>query len=50
MNKNFNMPGLKRFSIDELITELEEIENLGIKTVAIFPKINEKKTIKLLKV
>ena len=30
-------------SIDELIIELEEIENLGIKTVAIFPKINEKK-------
>ena len=38
-----NMPGLKRFSVDELIIELEEIENLGIKTVAIFPKINEKK-------
>ena len=38
-----NMLGLKRFSIDELIIELEEIESLGIKTVAIFPKINEKK-------
>ena len=38
-----NMPGLKRFSINELIIELEEIENLGIKTVAIFPKIEKKK-------
>ena len=38
-----NMPGLQRFSTDELIKELKEIENLGIKTIAIFPKINEKK-------
>jgi len=38
-----NMPGLQRFTTDELIKELKEIENLGIKTIAIFPKINEKK-------
>ena len=38
-----NMPGLQRFSTDELIKELKEIENLGIKTIAIFPKINERK-------
>ena len=38
-----NMPGLKRFAVNELIKELKEIENLGIKTVAIFPKISEKK-------
>ena len=37
------MPGLKRFSTNELIKELKEIEDLGIKTIAIFPKVNEKK-------
>ena len=38
-----NMPGLKRFSINELINELKIIEDLGIKTIAIFPKVDEKK-------
>ena len=38
-----SMPGLERFSINDLIKELKEIEDLGIKTVAIFPKIDEKK-------
>ena len=39
-----NMPGLgKRFSTNELIKELKEIEDFGIKTIAIFPKVNEKK-------
>ena len=38
-----SMPDLRRFSINELIKELQEIEDLGIKTIAIFPKIEEKK-------
>lgn len=38
-----NMPGLKRFSTNELINELKIIQDLGIKTIAIFPKVDEKK-------
>ena len=38
-----SMPGLKRFSISDLVKELKEIEDLGIKTIAIFPKVEEKK-------
>ena len=38
-----NMPGLKRFSIKDLIKELKKVEDLGIKAIAIFPKIDEKK-------
>ena len=38
-----SMPGLKRFSISELVKELKEIEDLGIKTIAIFPRVEEKK-------
>ena len=38
-----NMPGLKRFGTNALIKELKEIEDLGIKTIAIFPKISEEK-------
>ena len=38
-----NMPGIKRFSTNELINELKIIQDLGIKTIAIFPKVDEKK-------
>ena len=37
------MPGKKRFSTNELINELKIIQDLGIKTIAIFPKVDEKK-------
>ena len=40
-----NKFGFKRFSINELLQELDEIVRLGIKSVALFPKIEvEKKT------
>ena len=40
-----NKFGFKRFSINELLKELNEIVKLGIKSVALFPKIEvEKKT------
>ena len=40
-----NKFGFKRFSINELLQELDEIVKLGIKSVALFPKIEvEKKT------
>ena len=38
-----NMPGLKRYSIDELVKELKEIEDFGIKTIAVFFFFYEKK-------
>ena len=37
------MNGIKRFSEDELIIELEKISNSGIKAVAIFPKVSDEK-------
>ena len=40
-----NKFGFKRFSINELLKELDEVVKLGIKSVALFPKIEvEKKT------
>jgi porphobilinogen synthase len=37
-----SMPGQSRLSIDELIREAKELFSLGIKTVALFPVIEEK--------
>ena len=37
------MPGIKRYTETELIDELEYINDLGIKAISIFPKINKKK-------
>lgn len=34
-----SMPGILRFSIDELIKEVSELIDLGLKTIALFPKI-----------
>ena len=39
-----NKFGFKRFSINELLKELDEIVKLGIKSVALFPKIEVEKT------
>ena len=36
------MPGIKRYSISSLAKEIEEIINLGIRAVALFPKIDQK--------
>jgi len=38
-----NLYGLKRYTIKELCIVLEEIEEFGIKAIAIFPKITEEK-------
>ena len=38
-----NKFGFKRFSINELLKELDEIVKLGIKSVALFPKIEVEK-------
>jgi porphobilinogen synthase len=35
------MPGIKRFSFDDCVKECERAATLGIKAVALFPKINE---------
>lgn len=32
-----SMPGIERFSIDLLLTEVESLQNLGIQTLALFP-------------
>ena len=34
-----SMPGIERYSIDELVRECERIKNLGIPAIALFPKI-----------
>ena len=34
-----SMPGIERYSIDELVRECERISNLGIPAIALFPKI-----------
>ena len=34
-----SMPGIERYSIDELVPECERIKNLGIPAIALFPKI-----------
>lgn len=36
-----SMPGYSRFSIDNLVTEAKELYSLGIKSVALFPAIND---------
>tara|TARA_X000000950_G_scaffold65075_1_gene79849 strand:- start:28942 stop:29946 length:1005 start_codon:yes stop_codon:yes gene_type:complete len=36
------MPGIKRFTESQIIEEISEISKLGIKAVAIFPKVNQK--------
>ena len=38
-----NKFGFKRFSINELLKELDEVVKLGIKSVALFPKIEVEK-------
>ena len=38
-----SMPGIKRFGLDVLNKEIEELVSLGIKSVAIFPVIDESK-------
>lgn len=37
-----SMPGVLRFSIDELVKEARELESLGIPAVALFPNIDQK--------
>ena len=37
-----SMPGVLRFSIDELIKEARELEGLGIPAIALFPNIEQK--------
>ena len=37
------MPGISRFGLDSIENEIEELANLGIKSVAIFPVINPDK-------
>ncbi len=39
------MIGLKRLSIIELLKEIDEITKNGIKAIALFPKIDQKKKI-----
>jgi porphobilinogen synthase len=34
-----SMPGIERYSIDQLVLECERIKNLGIPAIALFPKI-----------
>ena len=36
-----SMPGYSRFSIDNLVTEAKELYSFGIKSVALFPAIND---------
>ena len=36
-----SMPGYARFSIDKLVVEAKELYSLGIKSVALFPAIND---------
>ena len=36
-----SMPGIYRFSIDQLLKELEDCMNTGIKAFALFPQVNE---------
>ncbi|GMQ88322.1 MAG: porphobilinogen synthase [Gammaproteobacteria bacterium] len=36
-----SMPGIERLSIDELLTEADEIYKLGIPTIALFPVVSE---------
>ena len=41
------MKGIKRFSISELLNELDIVSNYGIKAIALFPKVlKEKKSLK----
>ena len=37
------MPGISRFGIDSIENEIEELANLGIKSIALFPVINPDK-------
>ncbi|MDG1202684.1 MAG: porphobilinogen synthase, partial [SAR86 cluster bacterium] len=37
------MPGISRFGLDSIENEIEELANLGIKSVALFPVINPDK-------
>ena len=37
------MPGIKRLTENELIEEIKKIKDLGVKMIAIFPKVSEKK-------
>lgn len=37
-----SMPGQFRLSIDELLKEIKELKNLGIKAIALFPVVEEK--------
>jgi len=36
-----SMPGYARFSIDQLVKEAKELYALGVKSVALFPAIND---------
>jgi porphobilinogen synthase len=35
------MPGIKRFSLSQIVREIEEIDKLGIKAIALFPKVSQ---------
>jgi len=37
------MPGIYRFSIDQALVEIKELQDLGVKTVSLFPAIEESK-------
>jgi len=37
------MPGIERLSIDQLLSEVSEIEALGISAIALFPVISDEK-------
>ena len=37
------MPGISRFGLDSIENEIEELANLGIKSIALFPVINPDK-------
>lgn len=38
-----SMPGIARYSLDNLLKELEEIQNLGIKSICLFPQYPDSK-------
>ena len=41
------MPGINRFGLDILNDEVGKIVDLGIKSIAVFPVINEEKKMKV---
>ena len=38
-----SMPGIERVTIDELLKEAEELSNLGIPAIALFPVVGEER-------